>query len=59
MGKTDTNPQLRFKEMDGANGASLSLHKKILAPQKPKKDPLDSLHQCGTRYVSEAPSLPH
>ncbi|XP_036090472.1 testis-expressed protein 35 isoform X3 [Rousettus aegyptiacus] len=49
-GKSDTNPQLRFKEMDGANGASLSLHKKTLAPQKPKKDPLDSLHQCGTRY---------
>ncbi|XP_039737337.1 testis-expressed protein 35 isoform X3 [Pteropus medius] len=49
-GKTGTDPQLRFKEMEGADGASLSLHKKILAPQKPKKDPLDSLHQCGTRY---------
>ncbi|XP_039737336.1 testis-expressed protein 35 isoform X2 [Pteropus medius] len=56
-GKTGTDPQLRFKEMEGADGASLSLHKKILAPQKPKKDPLDSLHQCGTRYETATPGL--
>ncbi|XP_038398322.1 testis-expressed protein 35 isoform X10 [Canis lupus baileyi] len=48
IGKTDTDPQLRLKKMDGADGTPLSLHKKIMALQKTKKDPLDSLHQCGT-----------
>uniref|UniRef100_A0A8C0LT08 Testis expressed 35 n=2 Tax=Canis lupus familiaris TaxID=9615 RepID=A0A8C0LT08_CANLF len=48
IGKTDIDPQLRLKKMDGADGTPLSLHKKIMALQKTKKDPLDSLHQCGT-----------
>ncbi|XP_032249321.1 testis-expressed protein 35 [Halichoerus grypus] len=47
VGKIDTDPQLRLKKMDGADGTPLSLHKKMMALQKPKKDPLDSLHQCG------------
>ncbi|XP_032175160.1 testis-expressed protein 35 isoform X5 [Mustela lutreola] len=47
IGKTDPDPQLRLKKMDGADGTPLSLHKKMMALQKPKKDPLDALHQCG------------
>ncbi|XP_032718964.1 testis-expressed protein 35 isoform X1 [Lontra canadensis] len=47
IGKIDPDPQLRLKKMDGADGTPLSLHKKMMALQKPKKDPLDSLHQCG------------
>uniref|UniRef100_G1M7J0 Testis expressed 35 n=1 Tax=Ailuropoda melanoleuca TaxID=9646 RepID=G1M7J0_AILME len=47
VGKTDTDPQLRLKKVDGADGTPLSLHKKMMALQKTKKDPLDSLHQCG------------
>ncbi|XP_073755526.1 testis-expressed protein 35 isoform X10 [Callorhinus ursinus] len=47
VGKTDTDPQLRLKKMEGADGTPLSLHKKMMALQKPKKGPLDSLHQCG------------
>ncbi|XP_012584433.1 PREDICTED: testis-expressed sequence 35 protein [Condylura cristata] len=46
--KTDTDPQLQLKKMNGAGGALLGLHKKQLTPQKAKKGPLDSLHQCGT-----------
>ncbi|XP_004762039.1 testis-expressed protein 35 isoform X5 [Mustela putorius furo] len=47
IGKTDPDPQLCLKKMDGADGTPLSLHKKMMALQKPKKDPLDALHQCG------------
>ncbi|XP_040302601.1 testis-expressed protein 35 isoform X3 [Herpailurus yagouaroundi] len=43
--KTDTDPQLRLKKVDGADGMPLTLHEKMMALQKPKKDPLDSLHQ--------------
>ncbi|KAF3823384.1 hypothetical protein GH733_010820 [Mirounga leonina] len=46
VGKIDTDPQLRLKKMDGADGTPLSLHKKMMALENPKKDPLDSLHQC-------------
>ncbi|KAF5916658.1 hypothetical protein HPG69_005453 [Diceros bicornis minor] len=52
MGKTD--PQPRLKKMHEADGAPLALHKNV-ALQKPKQDPLDCLHQCGTCCVSEAP----
>ncbi|XP_058395978.1 testis-expressed protein 35 isoform X2 [Diceros bicornis minor] len=45
MGKTD--PQPRLKKMHEADGAPLALHKNV-ALQKPKQDPLDCLHQCGT-----------
>eukprot|EP00071_Canis_lupus_P043156 XP_022276713.1 testis-expressed protein 35 isoform X9 [Canis lupus familiaris] len=58
IGKTDTDPQLRLKKMDGADGTPLSLHKKIMALQKTKKDPLDSLHQCGT-CCQQKTSMPH
>ncbi|XP_037362299.1 testis-expressed protein 35 isoform X2 [Talpa occidentalis] len=46
--KTDTDPQLQLKKMDGGDGALSGLHKKMLTLQKAKKDPLESLHQCGT-----------
>ncbi|XP_014931020.1 testis-expressed protein 35 isoform X1 [Acinonyx jubatus] len=46
--KTDTDPQLRLKKVDGADGMPLTLHEKMMALQKPKKDPLDSLHQGRT-----------
>ncbi|XP_010953206.2 testis-expressed protein 35 isoform X10 [Camelus bactrianus] len=48
IGKTDTDPQLRLEKRDGAEGAPLSLQKKMMALQKSKKDPVDSLHQCET-----------
>ncbi|CAK7311107.1 Testis-expressed protein 35 [Vulpes lagopus] len=58
IGKTDTDPQLRLKKMDGADGTPLSLHKKIMALQKTKKDPLDSLHQCRTCCVTRPDEVP-
>ncbi|XP_067584854.1 LOW QUALITY PROTEIN: testis-expressed protein 35 [Pseudorca crassidens] len=48
IGKMDTDPQIRRKKMDGADGVPLALHKKMTALQQPKKDPMDSLHQCDT-----------
>ncbi|XP_023989497.1 testis-expressed protein 35 [Physeter macrocephalus] len=48
IGKTDADPQIRLKKMDGADRAPLALHKKMMALQQPKKDPMDSLHQCDT-----------
>ncbi|XP_061041657.1 testis-expressed protein 35 [Eubalaena glacialis] len=48
IGKMDTDPQIRLKKMDGADGVPLALHKKMMALQQPKKDPVDSLHQCDT-----------
>nr|XP_031544662.1 testis-expressed protein 35 isoform X5 [Vicugna pacos] len=57
IGKTDTDPQLRLKKRDGAEGAPLGLQKKMMALQKPKKDPVDSLHQCETCCDSSAPGL--
>uniref|UniRef100_A0A8C2RZR0 Testis expressed 35 n=1 Tax=Capra hircus TaxID=9925 RepID=A0A8C2RZR0_CAPHI len=53
IGKTDTDLQLQPRKMDGAGGAPLSLHKKMAALQQPK-DPMDSLHQCDSCFVSEA-----
>lgn len=53
IGKTDTEPQVRLRTMDGAGGAPLSLHKKMAALQQPK-DPMDPLHQCDSCFVSEA-----
>lgn len=52
--KTDTDPQLRLKKMDGVDGTPLTLHRRMMALQKTKKDPLDSLQQCGACCVSEA-----
>ncbi|XP_029788952.1 testis-expressed protein 35 isoform X2 [Suricata suricatta] len=46
--KTDADPQLRLKKMDGADGPPFTLHKKMMALQKMKKDPLDSLQRCRT-----------
>uniref|UniRef100_A0A8C9ATX5 Testis expressed 35 n=1 Tax=Phocoena sinus TaxID=42100 RepID=A0A8C9ATX5_PHOSS len=57
IGKMDTDPQIRQKKMDGADGVPLALHKKMTALQQPKKDPMDSLHQCDTCCVMK-PSLP-
>ncbi|KAB0405985.1 hypothetical protein E2I00_007129 [Balaenoptera physalus] len=57
IGKMDTDPQIRLKKMDGADGAPLALHKKMMALQQPKKDPMESLHQCDTCCVMK-PSLP-
>ncbi|XP_026942011.1 testis-expressed protein 35 isoform X1 [Sagmatias obliquidens] len=57
IGKMDTDPQIRRKKMDGADGVPLALHKKMTALQQPKKDPMDSLHQCDTCCVMK-PSLP-
>lgn len=54
MGKPDMDSHLRLRKLEGADGASLAIHKKHMALQKPKKDPLESLHQCGTCCVSEA-----
>lgn len=54
IGKPDADSQHRLKKLEGVEGASLSIHKKNMALQKLKKDPLDSLHQRGTCYVSEA-----
>uniref|UniRef100_H0WHT0 Testis expressed 35 n=1 Tax=Otolemur garnettii TaxID=30611 RepID=H0WHT0_OTOGA len=48
MGKSNTDPQLRLKKMDGADGAPSALPKKTLASQKPKKEPLDPRHPCRT-----------
>ncbi|KAM9106761.1 testis-expressed protein 35 [Megaptera novaeangliae] len=48
IGKMDTDPQIRLEKMDGADGAPLALHKKMTALQQPKKDPMESLHQCDT-----------
>ncbi|KAJ8795178.1 hypothetical protein J1605_018524 [Eschrichtius robustus] len=56
IGKMDTDPQIRLKKMDGADGAPLALHKKMMALQQPKKDPMESLHQCDTCCVMK-PSL--
>lgn len=53
MGMTDIDPQLRLKRVDRANRTSLPLHK-MMEPQKPKKDPMDSVHQCRSCCVSEA-----
>lgn len=58
IGKTDTDSQLRLRKMDGAGRAPLSLQEKMVALQQPK-DPVDSLHQCDSCFVSEAlPTLP-
>lgn len=57
IGKPDIESQHLLKKLEGAEGASLCSHKKNMALQKLKKDPLDSL-QCGTCYVSEACHLP-
>ncbi|KAB1260702.1 Testis-expressed protein 35, partial [Camelus dromedarius] len=51
--KEDTDPQLRLKKRDGAEGAPLSLQKKMMALQKSEKDPVDSLHQCETCWCRE------
>uniref|UniRef100_A0A8C9JK28 Testis expressed 35 n=1 Tax=Panthera tigris altaica TaxID=74533 RepID=A0A8C9JK28_PANTA len=51
--KTDTDPQLQLKKVDGADGMPLTLHEKMMALQKPKMDPLDSLHQGRTCCGSE------
>ncbi|XP_006142356.1 testis-expressed protein 35 isoform X7 [Tupaia chinensis] len=48
LGKADTDPRLRLKKMDRAEGTSLARHKNTMAPQKPQKDAVDSLHQCGS-----------
>ncbi|KAF6076114.1 testis expressed 35 [Phyllostomus discolor] len=48
MGKPDMDSHLRLRKLEGADGASLAVHKKHMALQKPKRDPLESLHQCGT-----------
>nr|KAF6414573.1 testis expressed 35 [Molossus molossus] len=47
LGKPDADSQLRLRKLDGAEGAALSAHRKNVALQKLKRDPLDSLHQCG------------
>nr|KAF6316675.1 testis expressed 35 [Pipistrellus kuhlii] len=49
IGKPDIESQHLFKKLEGAEGASLCSHKKNMALQKLRKDPLDSL-QCGTCY---------
>ncbi|KAM6166239.1 testis-expressed protein 35 [Erethizon dorsatum] len=46
LGLADIDPQPRLKKIDGANRAPFPLQKKMMEPQKAKKDPLDSLHQC-------------
>ncbi|XP_057585364.1 testis-expressed protein 35 [Hippopotamus amphibius kiboko] len=48
IGKMGTDPQLRLKKLDGADGGPLARHKQMMAPQQPKKDPMDSLHHCDT-----------
>ena len=58
IGKTDADPQLRLRKMDGAGRAPVSLQKKTVALQQPK-GAVDSLHQCDSCFVSEAlPTLP-
>lgn len=58
IGKTDADPQLRLRKMDGAGRAPPSLQKKMVALQQPK-DAVDSPHQCDSCFVSEAlPTLP-
>ncbi|KAB0345775.1 hypothetical protein FD754_022701, partial [Muntiacus muntjak] len=49
IGKTDTDPQLPLRKMDGAGRAPLSLQKKMVALQQPK-DPMDSLHRCDSCF---------
>ncbi|XP_016060503.1 PREDICTED: testis-expressed sequence 35 protein [Miniopterus natalensis] len=48
--KPDPDSQIRLKKLEEADGMALPVHKKNMALQKLKKDPLDSLHQCGTCY---------
>ncbi|KFO30676.1 hypothetical protein H920_07916 [Fukomys damarensis] len=48
VGSTDVDPQLRLKEMDGANRTPSPLGKKMMAPPKAEKDLPDSLHQCSS-----------
>ncbi|XP_077619255.1 testis-expressed protein 35 isoform X2 [Crocuta crocuta] len=55
--KTDTDPQLRLKKMDGVDGTPLTLHRRMMALQKPKKYPLDSLQQCGACCKASVPCL--
>lgn len=57
IGKTDADPQLQLRKMDGVGRAPLSLQKKMVALQQPK-DPMDSLHQCDSCFVSEALPTP-
>uniref|UniRef100_A0A286X9I6 Testis expressed 35 n=1 Tax=Cavia porcellus TaxID=10141 RepID=A0A286X9I6_CAVPO len=56
MGMTDIDPQLRLKRVDRANRTSLPLHK-MMEPQKPKKDPMDSVHQCRSCCETFTPDL--
>ncbi|XP_043340828.1 testis-expressed protein 35 isoform X1 [Cervus elaphus] len=49
IGKTDADPQLQLRKMDGVGRAPLSLQKKMVALQQPK-DPMDSLHQCDSCF---------
>uniref|UniRef100_A0A8C3YH53 Testis expressed 35 n=1 Tax=Catagonus wagneri TaxID=51154 RepID=A0A8C3YH53_9CETA len=58
MGKTDTDPQLQLKKLDGTDGAPLGLHK-TMALQTPQRDPMDSLRQCEPCCVSEVPLESH
>ncbi|XP_045040974.1 testis-expressed protein 35 isoform X1 [Desmodus rotundus] len=53
IGKPDVDSRLRLRKLEGADGASLAVHKKNMALQKPRKDLLDSLHQCGTCCVKK------
>ncbi|XP_035871303.1 testis-expressed protein 35 [Phyllostomus discolor] len=57
MGKPDMDSHLRLRKLEGADGASLAVHKKHMALQKPKRDPLESLHQCGTCCDTFTPGL--
>ncbi|ELW70856.1 hypothetical protein TREES_T100015791 [Tupaia chinensis] len=57
LGKADTDPRLRLKKMDRAEGTSLARHKNTMAPQKPQKDAVDSLHQCGSCCRTGTPLL--
>ncbi|XP_054443524.1 testis-expressed protein 35 [Pteronotus mesoamericanus] len=53
VGKPGMDSQLRLKKLEGADGTLRAVPKKNLALQKAKKDPLDSLHQCGTCCVKK------
>ncbi|XP_019063899.1 testis-expressed protein 35 isoform X2 [Fukomys damarensis] len=57
VGSTDVDPQLRLKEMDGANRTPSPLGKKMMAPPKAEKDLPDSLHQCSSCCETSTPGL--
>lgn len=54
MGKTETDPRLRLKKMDGAGGAASSLPKNAVVSPKAKKELPDPLPQCRSCCVSGA-----